>query len=266
MIIEKRTVGFKTILDLAKQRPLYLILALVLTVTPVGIASMFMIILTVTDPGDSKVDYELINKKGTLLKAVITGIEVQRNISINNEHPRVITYSFKENDQERQDTFRALDSLRISALSVGDTIQVKYLEGHTIIAGIKYFALPTRLLAFLLMPFVVVGLLCWGILFWRIRNQSALYKYGKIVDAEIISMSSIDGLSFSGMGKKIVVHYQYQLTNGRRHIGESTSTDYTLLTGKTQGDKIKIFVSPTQEEKSCIIPRLDAIRNNWKID
>lgn len=61
------------------------------------------------------------------------------------------------------------------------------------------------------------------------------------------------------------VHYQYTTSNGHTLLGKSRTNDYTLVNGR-HGDTIKIFASPDDETKSCIIPHLEAAHNNWSLN
>src|SRR5438128_7094 len=119
MMNEQRKVGFATIFDLLKQKPVHLIFGTVFTVLPFIIGGIFILVLSLADSGVSKVDYELINSKGTSGRATIVDIEIQGNISIDNEHPRIISYSYKDGDHELNDKFRTLDSIKTSSLKVG---------------------------------------------------------------------------------------------------------------------------------------------------
>ena len=262
---ERRQVGLKTIFDLLKQKTGHLIFGTTFTMIPFLIGGIFLLVFSLTGSNIPKVDHDLIDKNGPIIHATISDIEIQNNISINSEHPRVISYLYKSGDKLIDDKFRTLDSAKTSRLSVGDTIQIKYYKGQTIITGLKPFAFPTDILSLILIPFLVIGLIALGLLYWRIKRQIDLFKNGNVINAEIVSMTPTSGLPISGIGQKVIVHYQYQTANGQKRLGESTTTDYTILTSKTRGDNIKIFVSPENEAKSCVISRLDEIRNNWKI-
>jgi hypothetical protein len=118
----------------------------------------------------------------------------------------------------------------------------------------------------ILIPFLIIGLTLLGLLYLRVRGEITLYKHGEIKEAEIVSMTPKNGLPISGIGQGVTVNYQYKATRGQSILGESFTSDYTILNSKKQGDLIKIFVSADSESKSCLIPKLDQIRNNWKID
>jgi hypothetical protein len=213
-----------------------------------------------------KVDYKLIKANGIGALATIKSIEIQSNTSINGEHPRIISYTYKSGEQLIDDKFRVLDSVKVSNLEIGDTIQIKIYDGQTIILDLEPYDLQKNLFFLILSPFLIIGLIILGLLYWRIKGQIDLYKYGKVTNAEIVSMAPISGFRFSGIEQIVRVHYQYYASNGQKLLGESLTTDYTILTSKKQGEAIKIFVSPEKETKSCVFSKLDEIRNNWKIE
>jgi hypothetical protein len=265
MIREQRQVGLRTIFDLLKQKPGHLIFGTMFTLIPFFFGGLFLLIFSFAGSDSPEVDYKLVDTNGTTTQATISNIEVQGNISINNEHPRVISYSYQSGDKLIDDKFRVLDSAKVSRLKIGDTIRIKHYNGQTIIADLKPYAFPTNILLLVLTPILVIGLIALGLLYWRIKRQIDLFKSGKITNAEIVSMTPVSGLPISGIGQRVKVHYQYLTANGQKLLGESATTDYTILTSKKQGDSIKIFVSPDNEEESCVFSRLDEIRNNWKI-
>jgi hypothetical protein len=258
MISDQRQVSFRTVLDLVKRRPILLIIGTIFTVLPFFFGGIFALILSTIDSDVPEINYSLLNSNGSRIQATITNVEEQENISINDAHPVIISYSFEFEGEQLEDRYKILDP-KASQMKVGNPINIRFLNGHSIIAGIKPFAFPISILLVVLTPFLVIGLVLLGYLYWSVSNQIGLFKNGKVVEAEIISMALIPGLA-----QKIVVHYQYKLS-GQAILAKSTTTDYTILTRKKQGESVKIFVSPNDETKSCLVCRLDDIRNDWKI-
>ena len=74
------------------------------------------------------------------------------------------------------------------------------------------------------------------------------------------------GLPISNVGQGIIVHYEYETRNGKKIIGESFTTDFSIMSDKKKDDFVPIFVSTENEEKSCVVPKLQSLRNNWKIE
>ena len=266
MYREPRPVGVKTIFDLLKQKRTHLTLAIVFTLTPLGIGLIFLSVFTMIDSDVPKVDYEQVSKNGKSTTATITKIATQENMTINNEHPSIISYKYTNGDKEIESQYNALDPDKIGSMSVGDTIEVKYLSDSSIIPGLEHFEFPVGLIWSLLTPLLAVGLIFLVLLYLSVRNKIDLYRHGEVRDAEIVSLTLKRGLPISGIGQGITVHYQYTTTRGQGILGESFSNDYSMLNSRKQGDLVKIFVSPDDESKSCLISKLDAVRNNWKID
>jgi hypothetical protein len=266
MTRETRQVGRKTIIALLKQRRMHFSVGLIFTLLPFAIGAIFLLVTTLTDSGIPDADYESVSSNGKLTTGTITDIETQSNITINNEHPSIINYRYFKEDVEAHGIYRSLDPDRINRMDIGDTIQIKYLADSSMIVGLEPFTFPFDILLNILIPFLVIGLIMLGVLYLRIRNELNLYKHGQVKDAEVISMTPKSGLPIPGIGQGVTVHYQYKTTRGQNILSESFTSDYSILNSKKQGDIIKIFVSVDNELKSCIIPKLEEIRNNWKID
>ena len=78
-------------------------------------------------------------------------------------------------------------------------------------------------------------------------------------------MTSQSGIPVSGIGKGIIVFYEYEV-NGVKITTESLTNDLSLIGEKKNGDYIPIFVSDEKDEDSCIVPKLDSLRNKWGIE
>jgi hypothetical protein len=262
---EPRPVGFKTIFDLLKQKRTHLTLGLVFTLMPLGVGVVLLSVFTMLDSDVPKVDYEQVNKNGQSTTATITKIVTQQNVTINDQHPSIISYKYSNGDKEIETQYRVLDPDKIQSMNVGDTIEVKYLSDSSILPGLERFEFPLGFFLRILTPLLVVGLALLIFLYLRVRNEIDLYRRGEVRDAQIISMTLTRGLPISGIGQGITVHYRYDTTRGQSIVGESFTNDYSLLNSRKQGDIVKIFVSADDESKSCLISKLDEVRNNWKI-
>jgi hypothetical protein len=257
---ETRPVGFKTVLGLLKQKRTNFSLGIIFTLLPVAMGIMFLLITRLIDSDIPDADYTAVSNKGRLTTATITDIETQSNITINSEHPSIISYTYMDGNNKENGVYRSLDPDRIIRMDIGDTIQIKYLGDSSMIVGLDPFEFPFNLVFNILIPMLVVGIAMLTLLYFRIRSELNLYKHGEVKDAEVVSMTSKAGR------QGFTVHYQYKSTLGQRILAESFTNDYAILNGKKQGDTIKIFVSTDDESKSCLIPKLEQIRNNWKVD
>lgn len=263
---EPRQVGLKTIFDLLKQRRTLFTVGLVFTLLPFAFGTILLIVSSLLGSDVPKVDYDQVNKNGKTTTATLTNIETQSNITINNEHPSIVSYKYSNGDKEIESQYKSLAPDKIERMNIGDTIEVKYLGDSSIITGLEPFEFPYDMFLYILIPFLIIGLVMLTLLYLRVRNEIHLYRHGEIKEAEIISMTPKNGLPISGIGQGVTVHYQYKTIRGQSILGESFTSDYSILGSKKQGDLVKIFVSMDNESKSCLITKLDQVRNNWKID
>lgn len=267
MIKEPRRVGFKTILTLLKQKRTHFSTGVILTLLPLGVGSIFLLITTLTDSGIPKVDYDQITDHGKSTMASITNIETQSNITVNNEHPSVISYDYLTHDNiEIHGIYRSLNPDKINKMNVGDSVQIMYLANNSVIVGLEPFKFPLNIIFSILTPLMIIGIITLIILYLRIKNILDLFKYGSVKEAELVSMTIKNGLPISGIGQGVIVQYQYKTTTGDNILGDSFTNDHSILNSKKQGDIIKVFVSEVKESNSCLIPKAESIRNNWNVD
>jgi hypothetical protein len=255
-----RPISAKTIWDIIGRKPILLVPGLIFTLIPLFIGSIFFLIYSLLDNDVPKVNYERIQRSGTRAKAVVTDIDIQQNVTINNAHPAVISYSYHHDGKETQSKYQTLDEYKVARMTTGDTIEIKYIGNDSIIETLEPISFPFEVLTTIACIFLSVGLLFLTLLFFYVRKHASLYRYGIIREAKIISIGS----SGPRLRRGINVHYQYTTSRGQSLLGESDTNDLTIL-GKNQDDLIKIFVSPVDESKSCLIPKLDVVRNNWQV-
>lgn len=263
---QPREVKLKTIIELIKRRPRLTYFGALFALIPIPIIILFSAILPQLDNDVPKTDYNKINVLGTLTKGTITNIETQYNLTINNQHPSIISYKYLNNDQESESKFKTLNPDKIERLKIGDEIEIKYLENDSIIPSLEQFKFPYYMFYSVPLIFFLIGSPFLARVFIQVRREVNLYKYGRVIDAELVSMKQTAGLPISKLGQGVTVHYQYKTTLNQGQLGESFTTDMSIINVYKQGDPIKIFVSPDNESNSCLIPRLETIRNNWKID
>lgn len=265
MTKEPRPVKFRTILDLFKQKHIHLTFGFVLTLLPFAFGLLLIILIPALNSDVPRVDYEQIFNQGKSTLGTITNIETQKNITVNNEHPSVITYRYSMDNNEIESQYKSLAPDKIKNMKIGDTIEVKYLSESSIISGLVPFEFPYDIFLKILIPMLIIGIIALTLLYLRFRTTINLYRYGKVMDAEIVSMNIKNGLPITKIGQGINVFYQYNTKSGQNILGESFTTDFSILNSKKQGDLIKIFVSVDNENKSCLIPKLEQIRNKWEI-
>lgn len=261
MTKEPRPVKFKTIFDLLKQKHIHFTVGFVFTLIPFAFGFILMIIIPLLGSDVPNVDYEQINNQGESTLGTITKIETQKNITINNEHPSIISYRYSNGSNEIESQNKSLAPNKIKSMNIGDTIEVKYFDESSVITGLEPFKFPYDIFLKILIPLLIIGLFALALLYLRIRTKLNLYRYGEVKNAELVSMTP----KYSLIGQGVKVHYQYKTMLGQSVLGDSFTNDFSILNSKKQGDLVKIFVSVDNETKSCLIPKLEQIRNNWKI-
>lgn len=262
-----RTVGLQTIVDLLKQRPLYLIAGLIITLGSFAVGSLMIFLSLKIGSTIPDIDYDLINEKGKEATAVISGIRTRYDITINDEHPSIIHFIYPVGKREVYARYHVFAPDVVEEMVEGDSIDIKYYGNKSIIVGLKPLSfLPTGMLIRIMAIFFTAGITILVLLFLKVRKQVALYRDGIITNARVLSMTSQTNSSIFSGWKGMAVRYEYTTTLGQAVVGESLTKDLFIFNTIRQGDIIKIFVSHTNEAKSCMIPRLEEVRNGWKIE
>lgn len=264
---QPRQVKLKTKVELLKHRPFQSLLGIYL----VGFTALFIAVgvsltLSFMDRTIPIIDYDEIFEKGTLATGQITNIEVQEKITQNGEHPAVITYKYKADGREIEKKYQVFAPDKVALMKIGNEIEIKYMRDKSIINGFESYSFPVELFALLPIPFLIIGLVLLIPSIIKFRRDLNLYRYGKVIDAELVSMTPKSGFLISNFGQRILVYYRYKTSAGQGILGESLTTDFSIIIKKKQGDTIKIFVLGHDESKSTLAPKLEAIRNDWKID
>ena len=165
--MNKRQVGISTLIRLIKYRGPVATMGLAFTLAP-----LFVLILMIafmasfgTQPYE-KYNHKKIEAQGVEMPAKITYVKVMYNVSINDENPVVISYSYQNNGQMRSDKFATMDLEKTANLNVGDQIRIKVLGDQSKMAGVESFSFPFDIFyilpgVFLLIgiPFFIIGVL-----------------------------------------------------------------------------------------------------------
>tara|TARA_R110002051_G_scaffold324099_1_gene420035 strand:- start:8282 stop:9088 length:807 start_codon:yes stop_codon:yes gene_type:complete len=261
-----RKVKFSTILNILKKKPIPMLIGFLFTLIPLFLVIVLSIVFSSFGNDTPEIDYELINSQGNETTAEITDIETQYNVTINGVHPTIISYKYSENGKEIPSKYKVLEERKIEKLEIGNDIKIKELNGSSIVKDLKPYGFSIWFFLLIPIPFLIIGLpfLIYSIL--NLKKELKLYKFGKISKGKIISMMPKSGLPVSNVGQGIIVHYEYETRNGKKIIGESFTTDFSIMSDKKKDDLVPIFVSSENEEKSCVVPKLQSLRNNWNID
>jgi hypothetical protein len=265
MHYQLREVKKATVFRLLKQKPALLLLGILLTILPAFMLAVFALVISIINTDFKEVDHEKINKQGKIASAKITGIEEQTNITINNEHPIIIYYNYTTEDSSVNATFRTLELDKVSDFTIGDQVNIKYIQDESIITDLKPFRFPLEIVYLITIPFFFAGITAWILLFYHLQKALNLYKYGTVKEAELIAISPKSFSIFSSLASSMIIYYKYETTSGQKVFGKSTTNDYAIINTVKPGELIKIFVSSKNEQESCFIPRLESEYNNWKI-
>lgn len=260
---KNRPLNFSTKINLVKKRPILAQFGILFTVIPLIILLPMSFIFSSFSDETPNVDYESVFNNGSTATGVITNIETQYNISINEQHPSILSFTYLVDGIKKDSKISTLEPAKVSALQIGDSVQVKYFESESIIVGFKPYSFPSSLFFLIPLPFLLIGFPFLFILLVQVSKELDLYKNGIIREAEIIAMTPNSGLPITNLGQSVTIHYQFNSSNGERIIEKSKTTDFSILSDKKKGEKVEILVSDNDESKSCLYPEIVAIENNW---
>jgi hypothetical protein len=264
--MNKREVTFSTLIKLIKDRRPFSIIGIVFVFSSIFILLPSVLFMTNSFvEAYQKYDFKKIEQNGTEKNAKITDLRPVKNVSINGEHPLKISYDFLDNGITKSDKFQTMDLEKTNEMKIGSEIKIKAFENQTKIQNLEPFTFPYYL--FYLFPFFffVIGSIFSAIGLIPALRDFNLYKNGVVKEGTIISLTPNSGLPITNIGQSILINYYYSGTDGQMEFGKSKTTDFSIMTEKKADDKIKLFVSENDETKSCIVPKLEAMKNNWKI-
>jgi hypothetical protein len=262
----KRNVPFSILLKLLRSRGPAGILGLVFVLSSLFFLTPLLLFLshTFTQPYE-RYDFADIQRHGTAAVARITSIEPLTNVTVNGENPRVISYTYSGASGPVADQFQTMELAKLSHLQVGDTIRVMALHRQSVIPALKPFSFPFRFFFILPGVFLLLGIPFFLIGFLPALRSYRLYQHGLVKKATVVGISTkVISTSRHRQQTAFVVSYEYAGLTQPRLLGESLTDDLLLVQEKKFGDEVKIFVSETDETKSCLVPRLEALQYNWQ--
>jgi len=264
--MNKRKVTFSDLITLIKNRRPFSILGIVFVLSSVLILLPGVLLMShsFVEPYQ-KYDFEKIAQNGTERIAKITDVRPVNNMTINGEHPLKFSYEFPENGLTKSDQFQTMNLEKTNGLTIGSEIKIKTFENQSTIANLEPFVFPFYVFYFLPLLFFMLGMIFSIIGLVPAFRDYNLYKNGVVKEGTIVSFTPNSGLPFSNAGQSILVNYYYSGSNGERIFGKSKTTDFSLMAEKKSEDTIKLFVSESDETKSCMVPKLEALKNNWKV-
>jgi hypothetical protein len=263
----KRRVNFSTLFGLFKSKQPYGILSIVFIVIAVFFLPFTFIFPAAFKGENDNYDVSGIKKYGSQQEAVITYIKTVSNLTINEEHPVVISYEYQTAGNKVKDKFETLDFENIASFKIGTPIKIMVYKGQSIIKGIERYSFPAFL--FFLIPIVlfVTGIILFLIALTSALKTYSLYRNGVIKEAVIVATDFGNAIgALTKYKKSVAVNYYFMDEHQNKVFGEFESKDFLFLMNKKEGDKIKIFVAENDFNKSCLVPNLEAARNNWNLN
>lgn len=264
--MNKREVTFSNLITLIKSRKPFSILGIVFVFSSVFIIlpSILLVTKSFIEPYE-KYDFEKIEQNGTEINAKITDLRPVNNVSINGEHPIRICYEYLEKGLIKSDKFQTLDLEKTNEMKIGSEIKIKTFENQSKIQNLESFTFPFYIFFILPLFFFILGSIFSFIGLIPAMRDYNLYKNGVVKEATLISMVPNSGMPLTGFGQSVLINYYYENRNGQKIFAKSKTTDFSIMVEKKVADKIKVFVSENDETKSCLVPKLESLKNNWKI-
>ncbi|MEB0260909.1 MULTISPECIES: hypothetical protein [unclassified Mucilaginibacter] len=139
---------------------------------------------------------------------------------------------------------------------MGDEIKVKVLNNESKIVGLEAFSFPFYIFYMLPGVFLIVGVVFFIVGTLPVLKAYKLYQNGSVYEATIVSIDAVK--------RGVEVNYYFTRIHQHKVFGKSR-TDYSVLSEKRPDDKVKIFVSDTNENNSCLVPKLEALKYNWEL-
>ncbi len=266
MMENRRQVSFATLFSLLMGRKIVAIMGIIFTAFPMMFIPFTFILASSLKQPYEKYNFSEIEKNGKEKDAKITSIISLNNVSINGQHPQLISYKYEDIGTERSGKFETFDLDKTSNYNTGSNIKILVYQNQTMIKGLKPFLFPYYIFYLIPLVFAFIGIIFLWIGFAPALKIFNLYKTGIVKDAYIISINSIGGmLPFTWLNKDIRVNYYFFDEYGNKVYGESATTDLLMLNGKKTEDKVKIFVSEKNETRSCLVPQFEAMKYNWHV-
>ena len=263
----KRQVNWSVFYELLKERKPFSFLGIIFTAVALFvILPLLLTLTTVLKKPYEKYDFDGIQKNGTEKTAKISFIGSMNNVSVNGEHPEIISYEFEDHGKIVSDKFATFDLEKSSNFSVGGTVQVLSYNNQSVIKNLKPFSFPFGLFFILPGVFLTLGVSLLLVALLPALKKINLYKTGRVEDAYLISIvSNVASQMRNSWQRNFLVNYYFLDGFGSKVFGKSVTTDMLFVNEKKAGDKIRVFVDESDNNKSCLVPALEAMKYNWSI-
>jgi len=251
---DNKQISLKLLYEVFKTRFPFSGIGLLFVILSIFVFLPIVMFLNSTKESYENYNYNNIVKEGKDATALITSIDTENNVTINNQfHPQIINYIF-DNNGLKKDKFKTLSKSVLTNFKIGDSVNIKLYNGESVIINLEPYSFPYILLYLLPLIFLFVGIpnLLIG-LFPTIKSYK-LYKSGTKRNATILSITTTRITSLATLKQNVVVNYFYIGENGNKILGKSIVNGLNILTEKNVQDTIDIFVSTKDENVSCVVP------------
>lgn len=253
---ENRQVPFKLLFAIFKTKYPFSGIGLVFIILSIFVFIPAIAIFNSTKDAYEKYDYEKIISQGKGLKAIVTSVQTQNNVTVNNVfHPQIIDYAFSDNKQKKNEKFKTLTNKEKHVFQIGDTINIKAYNDESVIENLEPFSFPIKRFYILPLFFLLIGIPFFLIGLFPVLKHYKLYKSGIRKEATIISLTTTGILPVVSMAQNVLVNYFHVGKYGNKILDKSISLGLYLMKEKKVQDKIDIFVSSKDESLSCIVPK-----------
>ncbi|MCX2576359.1 hypothetical protein [Pedobacter sandarakinus] len=175
MTIEQKNNFLANLSPIYKSNPTMAKLGLAFTLLPILILIPGLIIISsINTEYYQKYDLDKIDKEGKLFAGKITEIQVDRMFTVNDEHPRIISYTFNIDNNKFDDKMKVLDPDVTFNMKVGDAVDVKSLGKESKLVNIKAFVFPFSVFFILPLIFLILGMIFLTVLVIKYKNAKRI--------------------------------------------------------------------------------------------
>ncbi len=104
------------------------------------------------------------------------------------EHPAVVAYRYTAEGKPVVSEFKAYYSDYVERLGTGDSITIKHLDSQSIVPSLERFDFSFDILLLLPLVLLIIGLSCLAVIFYTVRRDLRLYRFGLVIDAGVVGM------------------------------------------------------------------------------
>lgn len=210
-------------------------------------------------PSEEKIDVESIMQRGSSHVGEVIAVGTNSRITVNGANPAIIAFRYELNGNEVEGRHQTMDFVSVQTTEIGDGVEIKSLNGQSIIGGLSVYQFPYALFNL----FYVIPILMGGIpavyLFYFLSKKSNLHKHGLETQAVIESIEPIFYIRRIGFRSRSKDHHRIYFSfidsNGEAHSAADDSTDKLIARDAKKGDLIDIVYLEEKPTTACLFER-----------